>query len=77
VAATVPTHSSEPRNPIPFAPTLGDVATLISHPASSSHRRLSESQREALGITEGFIRISVGVEEPDPLIATLVAAAGG
>jgi cystathionine gamma-synthase len=64
-------------DPIPFAPTLGDVATLISHPASSSHRRLSESQREALGITEGFIRISVGVEEPDPLIATLVAAAGG
>jgi cystathionine gamma-synthase len=63
-------------SPIPFAPTLGDVATLISHPASSSHRRLSESEREALGITEGFIRISVGVEDPDPLISTLVAAAG-
>ena len=61
--------------PIPFAPTLGDVSTLISHPASSSHRRLSESERRAMGITEGFIRISVGVEDPDPLLSALVAAA--
>lgn len=60
--------------PIPFAPTLGDVSTLISHPASSSHRRLSESEREALGITEGFIRISVGIEDPDPLITHLTTA---
>ena len=62
-------------SPIPFAPTLGDVSTLISHPASSSHRRQSESVRAALGITQGFIRISVGVEDPDPLVSALVAAA--
>lgn len=48
---------------IPFAPTLGDVATMISHPASSSHRGLTERERAALGISEGFIRVSVGIEE--------------
>ena len=62
-------------SPIRFAPTLGDVSTLLSHPASSSHRRLSESEREALGITQGFIRISVGIEDPDTLISHLTAAA--
>lgn len=50
-----------------FAPTLGDVGTTISHPASSSHRALTNEARAALGITEGFFRISVGLEEPDAL----------
>ena len=48
---------------IPFAPTLGDIATTLSHPASSSHRGLSADEREKLGIDEGFIRVSVGVED--------------
>jgi cystathionine gamma-synthase len=48
---------------IPFAPTLGDVSTMISHPAVTSHRGLSPADREALGIREGTIRVSVGVEE--------------
>ncbi len=52
---------------IPFAPTLGDIATTVAHPASSSHRGLSEEARTALGITEGFIRVSVGVEEIEQL----------
>jgi cystathionine gamma-synthase len=47
---------------IPFAPTLGDVSTIISHPAVTSHRGLSAAAREALGIREGTIRVSVGVE---------------
>ena len=55
-----------------FAPTLGDVNTTISHPASSSHRALSETERLGLGISEGFIRVSVGCEEPDALIETFV-----
>jgi cystathionine beta-lyase/cystathionine gamma-synthase len=50
-----------------FAPTLGDVGTTISHPASSSHRALTPAQREALGMSEGFFRISVGLEEPGAL----------
>ena len=54
---------------IPFAPTLGDVATTLSHPPSSSHRALSEDVRTSLGISEGFFRVSVGVENIDLLIA--------
>jgi cystathionine beta-lyase/cystathionine gamma-synthase len=55
---------------IAFAPTLGDVGTTLSHPASSSHRALSPEARNAMGITEGFFRVSVGLEDPDALIAT-------
>jgi cystathionine gamma-synthase len=47
---------------IPFAPTLGDVSTIVSHPAVTSHRGLTAEAREALGIREGTIRVSVGVE---------------
>ena len=60
---------------IAFAPTLGDVGTTLSHPASSSHRALSASEREALGISEGFFRISVGIEDLDALIQTFSKAA--
>ncbi len=63
---------------IPFAPTLGDIATTLAHPASSSHRGLSEEARAELGITEGFIRVSVGVEDVEQLkneLGNAVAAA--
>ncbi len=52
-----------------FAPTLGDVGTTISHPNSSSHRNIPEAERLENGITEGFFRVSVGLEDPDALIA--------
>ena len=55
---------------IAFAPTLGDVGTTLSHPASSSHRALGAQARERLGIGEGFFRVSVGLEEAEALIAT-------
>lgn len=58
---------TEAMEDIPFAPTLGDVATTLSHPASSSHRGLTVEAREALGITEGFFRVSVGIEPPEIL----------
>jgi cystathionine gamma-synthase len=45
-----------------FAPTLGDIGTTLSHPASSSHRALTPEGRAKLGITEGFFRVSVGCE---------------
>jgi cystathionine gamma-synthase len=48
---------------IPFAPTLGDIGTTLSHPASSSHRALTPEGRAELRITEGFIRVSVGIED--------------
>ena len=60
---------------IAFAPTLGDVGTTLSHPASSSHRGLTPQGRADLGISEGFFRVSVGIEDPGLLIAEMTAAA--
>lgn len=50
-----------------FAPTLGDVGTTLSHPATSSHRGLRDGERRAHGITEGFFRLSVGIEDVELL----------
>ncbi|MDA7424277.1 trans-sulfuration enzyme family protein [Thalassococcus lentus] len=58
---------------VAFAPTLGDVGTTLSHPASSSHRALSPDARADLGISEGFFRVSVGLEDPKALTATFEA----
>ena len=48
--------------------SLGDVFTGVSHSASSSHREVSPAQRKRLGITDGLVRISVGVEDVEDLI---------
>jgi cystathionine gamma-synthase len=57
-----------------FAPTLGDVGTTLSHPPSSSHRGLTPEGRAALGITDGFFRVSVGIEPWDVLRVDFSAA---
>lgn len=57
-----------------FAPTLGDVGTTLSHPASSSHRALSAENRAELGLNEGFFRVSVGLEDPEALCAIVTEA---
>ena len=59
---------------IAFAPTLGDIGTTLSHPASSSHRGLSAQARAQLGISEGFFRVSVGIEDIDLLCREFEAA---
>jgi O-succinylhomoserine sulfhydrylase len=46
---------------------LGDTKTTITHPASTSHGRLSEAQRQTAGITQGLIRVAVGLEHVDDL----------
>lgn len=55
-------------------PTLGDVATLVSYPAHASHRVLPAPQRAALGIGDGCVRLSVGIEDVNDLIADLEQA---
>ncbi|MGE5451775.1 MAG: O-succinylhomoserine sulfhydrylase [Acidobacteriota bacterium] len=50
---------------------LGDTKTLITHPSSTSHGRLSEEQRLAAGITQGMIRVAVGLEHIDDLTTDL------
>ncbi len=50
-----------------LAPSLGDVATTVSHPARTSHRGLAEAEQRRLGITPGLLRISAGIEHIDDL----------
>jgi O-succinylhomoserine sulfhydrylase len=51
---------------------LGDTKTLVAHPASTSHGRLTEAQRQAAGITQGLVRIAVGLEHLDDIQADLL-----
>ena len=55
-------------------PSLGNVATTISHPASTSHRGLTPDERARIGITDGLVRCSVGLEHPDDLVADFAQA---
>lgn len=59
-----------------LAPTLGDTETLILHPASMSHLNVPRPLREANGITDGLIRLSVGIEDVTDIIADLEQAIG-
>jgi O-succinylhomoserine sulfhydrylase len=56
---------------------LGDVKTLISHPASTSHGRLTEAQRQSAGVTQGLVRLAVGLEHVPDLQADLARALEG
>jgi O-succinylhomoserine sulfhydrylase len=51
---------------------LGDTKTTISHPSSTSHGRLTEAQRLAAGITQGTIRLAVGLDDVEDLKADLL-----
>ena len=53
---------------------LGDAKSIVTHPATTTHQRLSEDARRALGITPGLVRLSVGLEDPADLIADLLRA---
>jgi O-succinylhomoserine sulfhydrylase len=53
---------------------LGDAKSIITHPATTTHGRLSQAERDAMRIGEGLIRLSVGLEDPGDLIADLAQA---
>lgn len=57
------------------ATSLGSVETLVSHPASSSHRQLTDDELGAAGLSPGMVRVSIGLEDEADLIEDLVAAA--
>lgn len=59
---------------ITLSPSLGGVVTTASHPATSSHRPLSAEQRRAAGISDGMLRLSLGIERADDIVADLTAA---
>ena len=58
----------------PFAPSLAGVDSSLSHPLSTSHRSLSPEQQQRLGITVGLVRLSVGIELKEELLADLEQA---
>jgi cystathionine beta-lyase/cystathionine gamma-synthase len=62
---------------IPFCPSLGDLSTTLSHPASTSHRSLSREARQELGISEATVRLSLGIESPDAVLAALAQGLDG
>lgn len=56
---------------------VGDAKTLVIHPASTTHQQVPPEEREAAGVTDDMIRISVGLEDPEDIIADLDRALGG
>ncbi|MCK5205743.1 MAG: PLP-dependent transferase, partial [Desulfobacterales bacterium] len=57
--------------------SLGGVETIICAPATTSHEKISDAERAALGITDNLLRLSVGIEDPDDLIADIEGALSG
>jgi O-succinylhomoserine sulfhydrylase len=53
---------------------LGDAKSLITHPATTTHQRLPQAQRDELGISDGLLRFSCGLEHPDDIMEDLLAA---
>jgi len=59
---------------IDISNNLGDAKSLVTHPATTTHRRLTPEARAAVGITDGTIRISVGLEDPLDIVEDVVTA---
>jgi cystathionine beta-lyase/cystathionine gamma-synthase len=59
------------------APSLGGVESLVTRPAATSHSGMSPEERRSIGVTDGLIRLSVGIENTDDLIADLEQALAG
>ena len=53
---------------------LGDAKSLVTHPATTTHQRITQQQRDELGISDGMVRLSVGLEHPDDLLEDITAA---
>ncbi len=56
---------------------IGDARSLVIHPASTTHQQLSREERLKAGVSDGFIRLSVGIEDPDDIIADIEQALKG
>lgn len=65
-------HVIDSTRVLSIATNLGDTKSIITHPATTSHGRLSEAQRQAAGIGQGLIRLSVGLEHVDDIIDDLL-----
>jgi O-succinylhomoserine sulfhydrylase len=63
-------------NVILISNNLGDAKSIVTHPATTTHQRLTQDQRDALNVTDGLIRLSVGLENADDLCRDLLNALG-
>lgn len=61
-------------NMLSLTANLGDTRSIASHPASTTHAKLSEEERQTVGITPGLIRVSVGLEHQDDIFADILQA---
>jgi len=59
---------------VPCAVSLGGVETTICQSVATSHQKMAEAERNRLGITPNLLRLSVGIEDPEDIIADLVQA---
>jgi cystathionine beta-lyase/cystathionine gamma-synthase len=59
-----------------LAESLGGVESLVGHPATMTHASVPREMREAMGLSDGLVRLSVGIEDPEDLIADLDQALG-
>jgi O-succinylhomoserine sulfhydrylase len=64
-------HVLDSMQTLSLSTNLGDTKTLVAHPASTSHGRLTDAQRSAAGVTQGLIRVAVGLEHIDDITADL------
>ena len=62
---------------IKISNNLGDTKSLVTHPTTTTHQRLSDEERAVLGIGEGLVRLSVGLEDADDLAEDLTQALDG
>jgi O-succinylhomoserine sulfhydrylase len=53
---------------------LGDAKSLITHPATTTHQRLTPAQRAEIGVTDGLVRLSCGLEHPDDIVEDVMSA---
>ena len=59
-----------------LAESLGSVESLVTHPASMTHSDVEKAERERVGLTDGLVRLSVGLEDGDELLEALRTALG-
>ncbi len=59
---------------VSHSPNLGDTRTIVTHPASTTHSKLTAAERSAVGISDGLVRVSVGLEHVDDIVRDLEGA---
>ena len=71
---TLALHILEATKLIPFAESLGGIETLLTYPVTQTHADVPEAQRLACGLTDRVLRMSVGIEDEQDLLADLTQA---